>query len=59
MSQKAAMRLRRRFKINFRDLAKRGRPKYPRPVSLEKAAKRLRDLITKQQLMKNRKKKAG
>jgi len=50
------MRLRRRFKINFRDIALRGRPVYPKPVSVEKAARRLRALIEKEQKMKRKSK---
>lgn len=56
MSQGPAKRLRRRFQIKFRDQAQRGRPIYPRSISVDKAARRLRDLITKQSLMRSRKK---
>jgi hypothetical protein len=59
LSQRAAIRLRRRFKIKFRDIAERGRPKYPGEVSAAIAAKRLRAVIEKQQLMQRRKKAGG
>lgn len=57
MSQRAAIRQRRRFKIRFRDIAKLGRPKYPSEISAEKASRRMRAVIEKQQLMRSRKKK--
>lgn len=58
MSQRAAIRLRRRFKIKFRDLNKLGRPRYPREISAEKARHRELLKIEKQQNMQHRKKKA-
>lgn len=59
MSQKAAMRLRKRFEIKFRDIARIGRPSYPKAISSEKAARRMRSVIEKQQLMRQRKSKKG
>lgn len=59
MSQKAAMRMRRRFEIKFRDVARIGRPVYPRSVSSDKAARRMRAVVEKQQLMRSRKSKKG
>lgn len=56
MSQRAAIRMRRRFKIKFRDIARLGRPIYPGEVSAGIAARRLRAVIEKQQLMQRRKK---
>lgn len=59
MSQKAAMRLRKRFEIKFRDIARVGRPVYPKAISSEKAARRLHAVVSKQQLMRSRKSKKG
>lgn len=59
MSQKAAMRMRRRFEIKFRDVARIGRPIFARSVSSDKAARRMRSVIEKQQLMRSRKSKKG
>lgn len=56
MSQRAGIRLRKRFKIKFRDIARLGRPAYPRAISAEKATRRMQDVIMKQQLMRSRKK---
>lgn len=56
MSQRAAIRLRRRFQIKFRDVASRGRSVFPKALSVEKAAARLHRLIDKQQKMRQRKK---
>lgn len=58
MSQRAAIRLRKRFEIKFRDLARIGRPRYPGEVSADKARRREMMKIEKQQLMQRRKKKA-
>lgn len=57
MSQKAAMRNRRRFSIKFRDVALLGRPVFARSVSVDKASRRLRALVEKQRAMQSRKKK--
>lgn len=57
MSQRAAIRRRRQWANNFRHLAKIGRPRYPREVTVEKARQRLFKLVEKQKVMQQRKKK--
>lgn len=47
MSQRAAIRMRKRFAIKFRDVASRGRSVFPKAVSIEKAAARLSRLVEK------------
>lgn len=59
MSQRAAIRMRRRFAIKFRDVARVGRRIYPKAISAEKAANRMRSVIEKQQLMRSRKSRKG
>lgn len=56
MSQRAAIRLRKRFKIKFRDIARIGRRIYPKEISSQKARHREQLKIEKQQLMQRRKK---
>jgi hypothetical protein len=55
MSQAAAIRVRKRFAIKFRDVAVRGRSIFPKSVSAEKSAARLRSVIEKQQKMSRKK----
>lgn len=59
MSQRASIRLRKRFEIKFRDVAHLGRPMYPKAISAEKASRRMRSVIEKQQLMRSRKSNKG
>lgn len=56
MSQKSAIRTRKRFAIKFRDQAKRGRSIFPKAVSAEKSAARMRRTIENQQKMARKKK---
>lgn len=51
MSQAAAIRARKRFAIKFRHVAKRGRSVFPKALSAEKSAARMRRVIDKQQKM--------
>lgn len=58
MSIAAAKRRRRQAAIGYRHLAKLGRPIYKKK-SKDKAAKRLREVIAKQQMIANRKGRKG
>lgn len=55
MSQASAIRTRKRFAIKFRDVAKRGRSVFPKALSAEKSAARMRRTIDKQQKMARKK----
>ena len=55
MSQAAAIRNRKRQANGYAHVAKRGRPKYPGPVSADKARIRQERLVLKQQVMRMRK----
>lgn len=56
MSQRAAIHLRRRFNIKFRDVAKLGRSIFPSEISADKARRREILKIEKQRQMQRRKK---
>lgn len=55
MTQAAAIRMRKRFAIKFRDVAVRGRSVFPKAVSADKAAARMRRVIENQQKMARKK----
>lgn len=56
MRQAAAIRMRKRFGIKFRDVAKRGRSVFPKSISAEKSAARTRRVIENQQKTARKKK---